>query len=227
MKSTAKSVAIVREKRKVRLVTAGTAAALMFGATLANAVTFDFASLANGNENGYTTFSHSEGSITVDASGQSADGTQDYFAYMDAGDAGLGVCEELTADGHCSPSSDDNVTFDERLRLDFNQPVTLSDITFINGYHGNTFDGVFEMSVDGGPATSYNLTSNFSTNLIGTTFDFINPNIQGGPNVSNDYQFYIGSVSVAATVVPVPAAGWLFVSGMLGLIGASRRRKVA
>jgi hypothetical protein len=31
----------------------------------------------------------------------------------------------------------------------------------------------------------------------------------------------------AATVVPVPPAVWLFSSGLLGLIGIGRRRKVA
>ncbi|GMQ84051.1 MAG: hypothetical protein BMS9Abin06_0803 [Gammaproteobacteria bacterium] len=222
MRKRTKSITVIRKRRKAQLIAGGTAAAMMFASTLAGAVTFDFASLANGNENSYTTFTYSEGSITVNASGQSADGTQDYYAYMDSGNAGLGVCEALTASGRCSPSSDDNVTFDELLRLDFNQPVSLSDITFINGNHGNTFDGVFELSVDGGPATTYNLTSNFSMNLTGTTFDFINPNIQGGSNVSNGYQFYIGSATV--TAVPVPAAGWLFVSGMLGLAGLSRRK---
>ncbi len=227
MKNPVKSAARMWLTRKSRLIAVGTATAMMFGSTLASAVTFDFVFLANGNEKGYTTFTDTEDSITLDATGQSADGKQDYYAYMDSGYAGLGVCKVLTTSDQCSPSSDDNVTFDERLRLSFSQPVSLSDVTFINGYHHSTFDGIFQLSVDGAPATTYDLTSHFSTDLTGTTFDFVNPNIQGGSYVSNEYQFYIGSVNVTASPVPVPAAGWLFVSGILGLIGVSTHRKAA
>ena len=189
---------------------------------LAGAVTIDFASLANVNERGYTVFTHSQDGITLNASGQSADGQTPYYAYLDSGNAGLGVCQQLTASLQCTPSSDDNVTYNEQLRLDFDQTVTLSEITFVNGNHGTAFEGVFELAVDGGPATTYNLTHLFPTTLTGQTFDFINPNIAGGSNVSNNYQFYISTVSISA--VPVPAAAWLFGSGLLGLAGVARRR---
>ncbi len=191
---------------------------------LAGAVTIDFAALANGHERGYTVFTHSQDGITLNASGQSADGQAPYYAYMDSGNAGLGVCQQLTANLQCSPSSDDNVTYNEQLRLDFGQTVTLSGITFVNGNHGTAFDGVFELAVDNGPAASYNLTHLFPTTLTGQTFDFINPNLAGGSSASNGYQFYISSVNLSA--VPVPAAAWLFGSGLLGLAGVARRRTV-
>jgi hypothetical protein len=35
----------------------------------------------------------------------------------------------------------------------------------------------------------------------------------------------IGSALYRATVVPVPAAGWLFGSGLFGLVGVARRRQ--
>ena len=44
--------------------------------------------------------------------------------------------------------------------------------------------------------------------------------ILGGPRMVAGIDNYM------ATYVPVPAAVWLFASGLLGLIGVSRRRKV-
>jgi hypothetical protein len=38
---------------------------------------------------------------------------------------------------------------------------------------------------------------------------------------------HLDSVSVAPQVVPVPAAVWLFGSGLLGLVGIARRKKKA
>lgn len=42
------------------------------------------------------------------------------------------------------------------------------------------------------------------------------------------YQLHLeGTISIPATVVPVPAAVWLFGSGLLGLVGVARRKKSA
>jgi len=54
------------------------------------------------------------------------------------------------------------------------------------------------------------------------------PPIQLDPfvtNVSTDYPIVRGNWLVRDTVVPVPAAVWLFGSGLLGLIGVARRKK--
>jgi len=90
----------------------------------------------------------------------------------------------------------------------------------VNGSHGTTFNGTFDLSIDGGAATSYNLSNIFTLDLTGKTFDFINLNALG--DIDNRYQFYISSVEVNA--VPVPAAAWLFASGILGLAGVAGRR---
>ncbi|MFQ5642428.1 MAG: VPLPA-CTERM sorting domain-containing protein [Thiogranum sp.] len=205
--------------RKTTPLAAIAATAMMCGSTLAGAVTFDFMALGNSNERGYASFTHSAGTLTVEASGRSADGTAPYFAYLDSGNAGLGVCKVLGAGARCSPSSDDNVTYNELLRLDFGQTVTLSEVIFVNGEHGTTFSGTFDLVIDGGTGTRYDLGNIFATNLTGKTFDFINPNVSG--NSSNRHQFYISSMEVAA--VPVPAAVWLFGSGILGLACVARR----
>jgi len=196
------------------------AAVLMCGSTFSNAASFDFMALGNSHEQGYASFTHSTGGITVEASGRSTDGKSSYFAYLDGGNAGLGVCKILDAADQCSPSSDDNVTLDELLRLDFDQTITLSEVVFVNGSHGTTFNGTFDLSIDGGAATSYNLSNIFTLDLTGKTFDFINLNALG--DIDNRYQFYISSVEVNA--VPVPAAAWLFASGILGLAGVAGRR---
>lgn len=205
------------------LLTAAVAATLMLGPSVASAISFDFMALANGNERGYGTFTHTEDGLTVDATGHSADGTIDYYAYMDSGDAGLGVCKALTAADQCTPSSDDNVTYLERVRLSFDRAVTLNEVEFVNGDHGTSFMGDFDLVVDGGPAMTHSLTNIFSTNLSGSVFEFINLNPEGTSDLSNKYQFYIGSVDVAA--VPLPAAAWMFGSGLLGLAGVARRRR--
>lgn len=44
-------------------------------------------------------------------------------------------------------------------------------------------------------------------------------------NVSDDYPIVRGNWLVRDTVIPVPAAVWLFGSGLIGLIGVARRKK--
>jgi hypothetical protein len=54
----------------------------------------------------------------------------------------------------------------------------------------------------------------------GTPFDFFGFSIQ---SVNGD----VVSTSIVNTAVPVPAAVWLFGSGLLGLVGIARRKKTA
>lgn len=44
-------------------------------------------------------------------------------------------------------------------------------------------------------------------------------------NDSNRARLFVGSFGQATSVVPVPAAVWLFGSGLIGLIGIARRKK--
>lgn len=194
--------------------------------SVTNAAIFDFKALGNANERGYSTFVHSVDGIQLSASGSSPDGSIPYYAYLDSGNAGLGVCQNLTSSNQCTPSSDDNVTYLENLILAFDQEVNIEQTTFVNGSHGTSFLGSFDLSIDGGAATTYNLTNIFSTILTGTEFIFTNLNPEGGSNNSNEYQFYISALNVTATpsAVPVPAAVWLFASGLLGLVSIARRR---
>jgi hypothetical protein len=98
----------------------------------------------------------------------------------------------------------------------------------------------FEQVTDDGVATTYAMIIPESThfliktgNLDGTAFNaFVYEN-----NASLDWAYInliigdtgieivnIGKVSHITTVVPIPAAAWLFGSALLGLVGVARRR---
>lgn len=208
------------------------ACAVFLAATSAQAFSVDYVALAAGNEAGYQFHSYTNAGVTVTASGTSVgdnygDNTPDYYAYLDdlsgGQPAGLGVCKSLSNSAQCTPSSDDNVTYNEALTLNFSQDVTLSNIVFRNGNHGTTFtagDGLLDISVDNGAFQSYSLTHNFTllNNIVGSQFTFI-----GSTSSGDDDQFYISSLSgdTVSGSVPVPAPLALF---GLGLIGVGYRR---
>jgi hypothetical protein len=211
-------------------------AALSLPAAANAATIFDFAAVADGDasygiaggERGASSFTFTKDGISVIATGfSSVDPKTAYSAYLDSKsgglEGGLGVCEIMTSGNQCNPSSDDNVTYQESLKLVFSQAVTIDSTTFVNGDHGTSFLGDFVLQIDGGTSTTLGLTNLYNTPLTGTTFIFSNPNSGGGSNVSNNQQFYINSMSVQT--VPVPAAAWLFASGLLGLVGVARRRQ--
>ena len=206
------------------------AAAFIFTFSSAEAATFDFAAIADGDnsyglsggEQGASSLTFNKDGLSVTATGFNGINNDPYFAYLDAGTAGLGVCQNITDKAQCTPSSDDNVTFEETLKLVFDQKVTIDTTTFVNGDHRTDFEGDFTLSIDSGAAVTYSLINIFEMDLTGTTFEFYNPNSGGGSTVSNNQQFYINTLDV--TAVPVPAAAWLFGSGLIGLVGIARRR---
>ena len=110
----------------------------------------------------------------------------------------------------------------ETLTLLFDQEVFIDQIVFRNGDHGTSFAGVFDLDIDSGAAGSgeYALTNIFNPadTLKGTEFVFSNFNCK----TCNPYQFYIETLEVSE--VPIPAAVWLFGSGLIGLVGVARRR---
>jgi len=139
--------------------------ALSLGSPLAHAVSFDFAAIAQGNEgglkDGHTILPSSGTGITVDVSAMDIGGgvgtpAGSPFAYLDDKSsgrlAGLGVCKNLAgsdtgtsgnagtatqvvAGSDCSPSSDDNVTSGELLKLSFSETVRITDAIFRDADH--------------------------------------------------------------------------------------------
>jgi len=210
--------------------------------SISSATTFDFAAIANGDssygfpggEFGAQTITFTKDGINVDVTGSDTATGGNYNAYLDSdwfhsggqgGGGGLGVCKDLNG-GQCNPGYDDNVTINENLMLDFTTKVTISETIFRNGEHDPTFaaDATFDLVIDRGLITestvNYSLVNVFATDLTGTTFEFMNLNAID----TDDYRFYISAMEVIA--VPVPAAVWLFGSGLIGLIGIARRKKV-
>lgn len=207
----------------------------------ANAASFNFADIANGDssygaadgEYGATTIDFYSDGIGLTAGGTDVNTGAVYNAYLDSswnhsdggGDGGLGVCKVLSSGAQCNPGSDDNVTLNESLNLVFDQQVTISQITFRNGEHNPWFadDAAFDLVIDRGLtselALNYSLAHIFDIPLLGTTFDFMNTNSTD----SDEYRFYISAMEVQP--VPVPAAVWLFGSGLLGMVGVMRRKR--
>ena len=113
------------------------------------------------------------------------------------------------------------------LNFWFENPVSASAIDYI------------EVLIDGIPVWIYNglgaldgvlgytgITVNIDAYADGANhfLDFHSETFadSGGPT-----NFFVDDVSIISTVVPVPAAVWLFGSGVLGLVGIARRKKAA
>ena len=209
----------------------GLAVVALAGIQTANAATFDFVAEADkpydagvAGEQGFATYKLEAGGIKLEATGKF--GSQAAFAYLDKGNAGLGVCKILSGPtNQCNPSNDDNVTLGETLILTFDQMVSLDEVTFRDGGHHQTFDpkALFELTIDGilYGGTGQALVPTFYGPLVGKVFEFANFNADA--DTDNDYQFYISTVNVSA--VPIPAAIWLFGSAMLGFVGIRRNNK--
>lgn len=200
--------------------------------------TFDFGQEGKNGERGAPSITFVQDTITVIASGTVGAGDNEvaanaYLDYDSNANAGLGICQTLNGT-QCATASDDNVTYGETLILDFGEVVLLEGFVLRNGDHGSTFADGATLTVSSLQAGTreYDLANVFEApdfiRLSGNVFEFYNPNLGGDSNVSNDQQFYLNQLTVSVTnrtpEVPVPAAVWLFGSGLLGLVAVARRK---
>jgi hypothetical protein len=200
-------------------------ATLLFTAT-SHAAFFDFANDADTNgERGAPTLAFSEGGINLKATGTSGFAAfTPANAYLDAGDAGLGVCKVL--DGNqCNPGNDDNALAGEALHLVFDQAVRLTDLLFKDGAHGTSFTGtLFYQNVTTGDFGTIALAQLINFDFLGKGVEFIFGNQSVGDNTLAGNQFYISSLNAE---VPVPAALFFFAPALLGFFGLRRKASLA
>lgn len=220
--------------------------------TAANAitVTFDFAALADfggGNEGDWndntaalagTSFNAGLDRWTVGGLSVQATAAGNAFsrAYLDAGDAGLGVC---SLNGTCAGKSDDNTGLvgdvvgadPESIILTFfgasPAGVTLENIDFDDRGH-SPHGSDFEVLING--ANYVEGTTDPSNLLAATMFTFLR---KTDIDDRNKRDFYINTLTVSYSPpmgppppVPLPAALPLFAGalGVMGLFGWRRRR---
>lgn len=90
-----------------------------------------------------------------------------------------------------------------------------------SGTHNSTFGGAFAFSNAGALGQSLNFYEISSVTGTKLTKTKVTPFAGGTWTLSSN-----GALNYAVTTspVPVPAAAWLFVSGLLGLVGVSRRK---
>ena len=206
---------------------------LLFVSLNASALTVDFIDLTQGSgqlgESSWATLSLPS-IYGLEITGHATnDDDNAQFAYLDWGNAGLGVCKDATppsganpgsSTNSCNPSSDDNVTVGEYLEFTFDQDVVVENLWFNNNHDGGF--GMGDMVTINGMA--YDVSTGYADGVNGIgSFSLLT-----GQVLRIDYnneEFYVSGMAVSA--VPVPAALWLFGTALVGFIGLGRRRSIS
>ncbi len=133
---------------------------------------------------------------------------------------GMGVCRpDLDAANQCTGNPAVERNQRERLRWDFSEDISSITLEFLNETNG-FISQQFEYKYNSDPWTT---ATTDASSIATLAFDGSSSKIQfRAKGNAAGRQFYIVNANVSA--VPVPAAVWLFASGLLGLVGVSRRR---
>ncbi len=217
------------------------AVALVCFAPMAQAATLDFIAEANNNERGVV-----DGTvITMDGVDVTFSANGGYFAYFDHGNAGLGVCQNVTdfsnggTSNRCaSGAGDDNVTATEAVTIAFDTAMNLSGLVFQQEGHtpfsnsATALQKTLLFAINGGILGRYtfgNLQTLSFGNVLSATFAFDDSSFDtftANGLTRNSEQYYLASATVAP--VPLPAALPMLLAGLGGLgLFARRKRKAA
>jgi len=181
-----------------------------------SAAVFDFSSateveqgfLTSVSEETYTIYlSSAPFGTNVHQDSSIAAGTTPYITTD--GNGGLGVCPAGLSD--CNNTGQDGLDKGESLILTFNKGTKIDSWTFNKapGHQGAVdASGALDITIDG--TAGYTTIS--ALGVMGT--EFIITNLTGEPRV------YLAGL----TAVPVPAAGILFGTALLGFLGYTRRK---
>lgn len=208
---------------------AAVAAFAVISAARAEAAVIDFLAAANAAERGIANVAPGTANLTLGGVAMRLTSTDTttgaaYFSYLDAGDAGLGVCKVITSTAQCNPSSDDNITQSESVLIEFLAgPLDIGAINL--RLEGHTVPSsaaelarTLLIAINGGALTRFTfaqaLAATFA-NISSIRFAFDD----ASPNTAD--QFYVSSL----VVTPVPAALPLLLSGLAGLGLAGRRKR--
>lgn len=212
---------------KHRITTSAVAmAAVMALAGSAGAAVLNFVAEAAGNERAIADgdFIVMDGLKVTFSAGPGGAGAD--YAYLDdlsgGKPAGLGVCTNLTGT-QCNPSSDDNISAEssvagqsEWVTLSFDSVLTSFSVTsFYDADHNSLATSTDTLLINGDEYTFANalITDFGGSDMIEFAY--------GGDSAN---QFYVGG---AIATIPLPAAGFLLLGGLGGLVVARRRRKAA
>jgi hypothetical protein len=204
----------------------------------AHAGTINFITLTEDNPGGYGEGAWSSlvlnvGGATVTITGHATDdspaGDILQYAYLDWGNAGLGVCKDVVSgapvnnqvagrtSNSCKNSSDDNVTTNEYLKFVFDRDVTVNNLWFNNNHDGGF--GMGDMvKIDG---TDYPVVTGYAGGINGRGPFTVSANSPFLVAFSNE-QFYISGMEV--TAVPDEATTLALLSAGMCLLFALKLR---
>lgn len=203
-------------------------ASLVLFVVPAHATTINFIELTE--TGGYGEGGWSPLSLTADGTNiwitghSSADDDSAQFAYLDWGNAGLGVCKDATATNsmhpnglnRCNPGNDDNVTVSEWLTFKFDKDVVVKNVWFNNNHDGG-FNAGDQVTIQG---NQYAVTAGYAGGANGIGSFLVTAGSEFNVAYFNE-EFYVSAIELAH--VAEPNTGILLTLGLLSLICARRK----